>query len=476
MSNVLTNEHGGRRKYFHVALRPLLDYYAVASIVVILAFFGILMVASSSMTWSVLEGASVFGTAMRQAVMVGVGFVAMWLCLRLRPQSIRRSAPWVLIVSVLLLVLVLVPSIGTGLEEVGSQSWIVLGPIRLQPSELAKVAIAVWGSAWLADCPPEKKKIRFIGFIVIALLMLGLILLEKDVGMALAFLVVVGVTLVFAGLDLRYIVFTALATVIGLALAVKNSSGFRSDRISVFKDAFFGRFDDTRGAAFQSYQGYLSLSDGSLFGVGPGQSRAKWFYLPEAKNDFIFAIIGEETGLLGATMVIVLYAALCVLGFRIALRSNNRFLSLLAATLTGSIVIQAFINIGYVIGLWPVTGIQLPLISAGGTSAIITLASMGLLLNCARHEPEAISALQSHGRPWFDRLLMLPEPMVTGVSVREGRGESPRGGGEHEQRDARPSSRRREALTRHSERDRVRRYGEPLTHVRRRPSSHNRQR
>nr|WP_244264012.1 putative peptidoglycan glycosyltransferase FtsW [Corynebacterium ciconiae] len=471
-----TTEEGGRRQYFHVALRPLLDYYAIASIVVILAFFGILMVASSSMTWSVLEGASVFGTAMRQAVMVGVGFVAMWLCLRMRPVSIRCLAPWLLGASIVLLILVLVPGIGTGMEEVGSQSWIVAGPIRLQPSELAKVAIAVWGSSWLADLAPEHKKRRFTVFCGVAAVMLLLILAEKDVGMALAFLVVVGVTLVFAGLDMRFIVFTAIGTLFALGIAVKNSSGFRSDRISVYKDAFFGHFEDTRGAAFQSYQGYLSLSDGSFFGVGPGQSRAKWFYLPEAKNDFIFAIIGEETGLVGATMVIVLYAALCVLGFRTALRSNDRFLSLLAATLTGSIVIQAFINIGYVIGLWPVTGIQLPLISAGGTSAIITLASMGLLLNCARHEPEAISALQSHGRPWFDRLFMLPEPTVTGVSVRQGRGEETRRGVEREQRGAQPNKRRKEALSRHTERDRVRRYGEPVTHVRSRRTSQNRQR
>ncbi|WKD60784.1 Lipid II flippase FtsW [Corynebacterium ciconiae DSM 44920] len=476
MSKVSTTEEGGRRQYFHVALRPLLDYYAIASIVVILAFFGILMVASSSMTWSVLEGASVFGTAMRQAVMVGVGFVAMWLCLRMRPVSIRCLAPWLLGASIVLLILVLVPGIGTGMEEVGSQSWIVAGPIRLQPSELAKVAIAVWGSSWLADLAPEHKKRRFTVFCGVAAVMLLLILAEKDVGMALAFLVVVGVTLVFAGLDMRFIVFTAIGTLFALGIAVKNSSGFRSDRISVYKDAFFGHFEDTRGAAFQSYQGYLSLSDGSFFGVGPGQSRAKWFYLPEAKNDFIFAIIGEETGLVGATMVIVLYAALCVLGFRTALRSNDRFLSLLAATLTGSIVIQAFINIGYVIGLWPVTGIQLPLISAGGTSAIITLASMGLLLNCARHEPEAISALQSHGRPWFDRLFMLPEPTVTGVSVRQGRGEETRRGVEREQRGAQPNKRRKEALSRHTERDRVRRYGEPVTHVRSRRTSQNRQR
>lgn len=485
----------GKLLYRTMRLRPLADYFLIACIVVVLAGLGVLMVTSSSMTWSVLEGASVFGTAARQAVMVALGFVAMWMCVRVRPETIRRAAPWVLGVSIVLLVLVLIDGIGTGLEEVGSQSWIVLGPLRLQPSELGKVAIAIWGSAFLTETAPSRRTgslwesltdtsaKRYGVFLGVAAVMLALILAEHDVGMALAFVVVVGVTLVFAGIDLRWIYSASAAFVVILLIMVKRASGFRSDRITVYKDAFFGHFEDTRGAAFQSYQGFLSLADGSVFGVGLGQSRAKWFYLPEAKNDFIFAIVGEEIGLFGGALVIVLYGALCFLGLRVARRSHNAFLSLLAATLTGSVTIQAFINIAYVIGLAPVTGIQLPLISAGGTSAVITLASMGLLANCARHEPEAVSAMQSYGRPWFDRWLMIPEPGVQpagghSATVRAGHparrasssawmDDSRYGRDAESERFARRGGMRRgDALSAAAQRERTRRYGEPVTHLR----------
>lgn len=396
-----------------VLARPMTDYYMILATVTILAFFGLIMVMSSSMTWSVIDDASPWAITIRQAVMVVAGFVAMWVGLRMNPAHIQRLAPLLLVITAVLLLLVLIPGIGTGKEEVGSQSWIVLGPLRLQPSEVAKVAIAVWGSFYLA---PEVGRAdsrgwssRFATFTAVAGGFLLLIVLQGDIGMAMAYLVVVALVMYFAGVNRRWIFAAAGAVVLGL-LGLASQGGFRSHRFTVYFDALFGHFADTRGHAFQSYQGFLSLADGSLWGVGLGQSRAKWFYLPEAKNDFIFAIIGEELGLWGGTMVIALFAALAFFGVRTALRINNSFLSLLAATLTGGVVVQAFINIAYVIGLAPVTGIQLPMISAGGTSAIITLGSMGLLANCARHEPETVSAMQSFGKPSLDHLLRLPEP------------------------------------------------------------------
>ena len=182
---------------------------------------------------------------------------------------------------------------------------------------------------------------------------------------------------------------------------------------------------DTQGTGFQAYQGFLSLADGGLTGVGIGQSRAKWFYLPEAKNDYIFAIVGEELGLLGGALVIVLFAMLGFFGIRTAMRAQNQFQALMAATLTAGVVGQAFFNIGYVIGLLPMTGVQLPMISAGGTSAIITIASMGLLANVARHEPMQISAMQNYGRPLFDRIFNIPEPDPIDGATRSGRHVAP---------------------------------------------------
>lgn len=394
--------------------RPLTDYIMILCIVVILSCLGVVMVYSSSMTWSLREGGSVWGTAVRQGIMIVLGFFAMWMALMTRPQTIRNLANLILFGSILLLLAVQIPGIGTGKEEVGSQSWIALGPVQFQPSEIAKVAIAIWGAHYLAGKGPvqhwfNNHLMRFGG---VGAFMAFLIFMEGDAGMAMSFVLVVLFMLFFAGIAMGWIAIAGVLIIAGLAVLALGG-GFRSSRFEVYFDALFGNFHDVRGIAFQSYQGFLSLADGSGLGVGLGQSRAKWFYLPEAKNDFIFAIIGEELGLWGGALVIALFAGLLYFGLRTAKKSHDPFLGLMAATLTASVVSQAFINIGYVVGLLPVTGIQLPMISAGGTSAIITLASMGLLISCARHEPETVSAMASYGRPAIDRLLGLREPSST---------------------------------------------------------------
>lgn len=422
MSNATTGRFTKWRADWHRMLEasPGFDYFMIRSIVFLLVGIGAVMVMSSTMTWSVLEGATVWNQALRQFMMIIAGLIAFWIALRTRPDTVRRWTPWLLALSFVLLIAVLIPGIGTGRLEVGSQSWIVLGPLRFQPSELAKVAIALWGATYLADrrhAPSSRLRSPFAFYTVVASVMALLIAWQGDLGMAGNFAIVVGFTLLFAGVDLRVILAAVVVAAVGL-LWVFFSGGFRSNRFHVYFDALFGRFEDTQGVAFQSYQGFLSLADGSVAGVGVGQSRAKWFYLPEAKNDFIFAIIGEELGLWGGALVIILFALLGYFGLRSAFRAQNQFQALMAGALTAGVVSQAFINIGYVVGLLPVTGIQLPMISAGGTSTIITLGSMGLLASVARHEPEAVSAMQSYGRPLFDRLVFLPEPAAPRTSVR----------------------------------------------------------
>ncbi|WP_375167308.1 FtsW/RodA/SpoVE family cell cycle protein [Corynebacterium silvaticum] len=397
--------------------RPLANYYIILSIVGLLVLSGVLMVVASSMTWSLAEGSGVWGSALKQMVMVVIGLVSMWLMLWLPPGVVRRFSTLAMAFTVFLLVLVLIPGFGTGREEVGSQSWIVLGPLRLQPSEVARVMIAVWGAHFFSR-PKFKPTGKWNDYIVYSLfsgVVAVLIAAEGDLGMTVTFSSVVIAMLFFAGVKKTYML-TAAAVIVFGALGMVVGTSFRNDRFTVYFDALLGHFEDTADKAYQSYQGFLSLSDGSLTGVGIGQSRAKWFYLPEARNDFVFAIVGEEWGFVGGAIIIVLFACLLFFGMRTAAKNSNRFLALAAATLATGVSAQAFVNIGYVIGLLPVTGIQLPMISAGGTSAIITLASMGLLANCARHEPEAISAMQSYGRPPIDRLLGLREPNVEGLS------------------------------------------------------------
>lgn len=410
--------------------RPLLDYTVIRTVVLVLAGLGIVMVTSSSMASSFAASSSVWATTLRQGLMVALGLFLFWVMLKVSPEVMRRFADAVMVAAVVLLIIVLIPGIGIGGDEVGSQSWIALGPLRLQPSELARVAIAVWGAKTLANKDyrrPSKPNNGFIAFIAVAALCLGLIAAQRDFGMAVSFAIVAGLILIFAGISKAFIAGAAIVGTISLLVVVFVSGGYRSDRFSVYFDALFGHFDDTRGVAFQSHQGFLSLADGSLLGVGLGQSRAKWFYLPEARNDFIFAVIGEELGLWGGALVIALFALLGYFGLRTARRAQNQFQALMAASLAAGVVSQAFINIGYVVGLLPVTGIQLPMVSAGGTSAVITLASMGVLASIARHEPDAVSAMQNYGRPAFDRFLGIGEPTTPGQSRAARRAESERG-------------------------------------------------
>ncbi len=184
------------------------------------------------------------------------------------------------------------------------------------------------------------------------------------------------------------------------------SAGYRSDRMR----AFFNPGDDPQGIGYQARQALFSLADGGIWGRGLGQSRAKWSYLPNAHNDFIFAIIGEELGFLGCALVLGLFALFVFVGLRIASRSADPFLRLLTAAATTWIIGQALINIGYVVGLLPVTGLQLPLVSAGGSSLAITLMMFGLIASAARHEPEAVAALNAGQDGRFSRLLRLPVP------------------------------------------------------------------
>lgn len=409
--------HNVGERFAQMRVAPLSNYYMILIVVGMLTTLGLVMVMSSSMSMSILETSSAWAQASRQAMMVALGLVAMWVAMKVKLATVRRYSGILLGIAILLLIAVLIPGIGTGLAETGSQSWIVLGPLRLQPSEVARVAIAVWGAAYLSERTKDaaERRRRFFIYGTVAVIMTFLIFAERDLGMGISFFLVAFVMGIFAGMHIKVMLYTVAIGALGV-LALLVGGGFRSARFTVYFDALVGHFADTRGAAFQSYQGFLSLADGSLFGLGLGQSRAKWFYLPEAKNDFIFAIVGEELGLVGASIVVILFCLLGYFGLRTARYSANQFTTLMAATLTTAIVLQAFINMGYVVGLFPVTGIQLPLLSSGGTSAIITLGAMGLLVNCARHEPQAISYMANYGRPSIDHLLFLPEPRMENVN------------------------------------------------------------
>ena len=406
--------------------KPQTNYVVIFTVSILLAGLGLVMVFSSSMVTSRASGGSVYTEFFRQSIIVVVGFFGMWFAMWMRPQTIRKASPYLLFLGIALLIAVLIPGVGVGGDEVGSNSWIRFGGVGIQPSEVGKLALAVWGSASVAQKLNVSRDGKTVlgPMLAIGMGILALVLLQKDLGMMMSLGVVLLALVFFAGLNTRF--FAILLGIVGVVgVSAILAQGYRSARISTWMEALFLRFQDgsTKGDAYQSYQGILSLSDGGLTGLGLGQSRAKWFYLPEATNDFIFAVVGEELGFLGALLVVILFALLGWFGIRTALAHKDPFMRMLAATLTLGVVVQAFINMGYVVGYLPVTGIQLPLISAGGSSAVITLVTMGLLANCARHEPDAVSSMQHEGRPLIDRLLFLPEPqpIVAGSERREER-------------------------------------------------------
>jgi cell division protein FtsW len=334
-----------------------------------------------------------------------VGLFACWLALRLPVWFLRATAFPAFAVTIAMLVAVLIPGIGTLAN--GTRGWFVVGGLSMQPSELTKIAFIVWGSHLLAARRMERASLRemLIPLIPAAVIALALIVSQPDLGQTVSLGIILLALLWFAGLPLKVFVSSLLAAITAAAvLAV--SAGYRSDRVRSWLDPSA----DAQGAGYQARQAKFALANGGVFGDGLGQGTAKWNYLPNAHNDFIFAIIGEELGFIGAFGLLCLFGLFAYTGMRIAKRSADPFLRLLTATATAWVIGQVFINVGYVVGLLPVTGIQLPLISAGGTSTATTLFMIGLMTNAARHEPDAVAALRAGQNDRMNRLLRLPLP------------------------------------------------------------------
>jgi cell division protein FtsW len=304
-----------------------------------------------------------------------------------------------------MLVLVLIPGIGK--EANGSRGWFVIAGFSMQPSELAKIAFAIWGAHLLAARRMERASLRemLIPLVPAAVIALALIVAQPDLGQTVSLGIILLGLLWYAGLPLR-VFLSSLIAVIASAAVLAVSEGYRSDRVQ----SWLNPGADTQGSGYQARQARFALANGGVFGDGLGQGTAKWNYLPNAHNDFIFAIIGEELGFVGAVALLCLFGLFAYTGMRIARRSADPFLRLLTSTATLWVLGQVFINVGYVVGLLPVTGLQLPLISAGGTSTATTLLIIGIMANAARHEPEAVAALRAGREDRVNRLLRLPLP------------------------------------------------------------------
>lgn len=381
--------------------RPMTSLHLILAIFALMLGIGLLMVLSSSAVTSYRNLGSSFSVFTNQAIYAAVGLLGFFGAQYIPVKVLKSFSLLAVIVSIALLVAVLVPGVGALVN--GARSWIRIGGFQFQPSEIAKLALLLWMAQVLAARRSTlgSPKALLIPVLPVFALMAALIMMQPDLGTTVSLGIVFFAVLFFAGAP--WWMFASLAGV-GVAgvfyLAV--SADYRLARMLSFINP-----EDHPTSSYQLLQSLYGMGNGGWFGVGLGQSRAKWSYLPNADSDFIFAIIGEELGFIGTALVIALFALLAYTGLRIARRNSDPFVKIVASAATVWLVGQACINIGYVVGLLPVTGIPLPMISAGGTSLLITMAVFGLLANFARREREAEIALAAAGGSRVARFLGL---------------------------------------------------------------------
>jgi cell division protein FtsW len=379
----------------------------------LLLTIGLVMVFSASSIEAALADEPAWAPGVKQVILAVVGLGAMVVALRLPAGFLRRWSPIALIAVVVLLLLVLVPGIGVKLN--GARQWINLGFTDFQPSELGKLVFALWGAHVLAL---RERYLTTTSLMVPVLPVFGilslLLIVEPDFGAVVSLgLVLIGL-LWAGGMPVRWFGWFLAAGAVLIAVMVKVAP-YRMARITAFLDPFA---DPTDGG-YQAIHGLYALATGGLWGVGLGNSAMKWNLLPHAESDYIFAIIGEELGFLGCLVVVTLYGVLAYAGFRIARRAADRFIQLASVAITVWLVGQAAMNMGYVVGLLPVTGVQLPLISAGGTSLVLTLFIVGLLARFALSEPAAIESERQRRRGRLARLFLpVPKSAVDPVRPR----------------------------------------------------------
>jgi cell division protein FtsW len=377
--------------------RPLTSYHILLGATGLLLVLGLLMVLSASSVLSLRANGNSYTIFIRQLIWVGVGLPMAYVASRMTPRHFRMLSYVALLGSVFLLVLTYIPGLGVGVN--GNTNWLNLGgPLQIQPSEFAKLALVMW----CADLYARKDKLltqwkhMLVPMVPVCGLVIALVVGQHDLGTALVLMAVMIGMIWIVGAPTR--LFIAAIVVIGaIATYFVNAEKYRMERVTSFLDPFA----DPTAVGWQASHSFYALSTGGWWGVGIGNSRQKWGNLPEAHTDFIFSVIGEELGLVGSLTVLALFLTLAYAGVRIATRNTQPFVRYAAAGITIWIMAQTLVNLGAVIGLLPIVGIPLPLLSYGGSALLPTLIAIGMLLSFAKAEPGAQAALKESRRPRF---------------------------------------------------------------------------
>jgi cell division protein FtsW len=365
--------------------RPATPYYLLLGASVLLLVLGVVMVFSASSVTAFAFLGSSLAIVTKQAMWVLIGLPLMWLAARLPVRAWRILAYFGMAASLALLVLVAV----AGTTVNGNRNWLDFGgPFRIQPSELAKLSLVLWGADLLArkERLLDQWKHLLVPVVPVGGGVIGLVLLGGDLGTAVILAAILGTLLYVAGAPLRLFVGALVPVALFVAWMI-NSHSYRMARIT---DWLHPERADPLGTGLQALHGKFALASGGWWGVGLGGSKEKWGDLPEAHTDFIFAIIGEELGLVGTLAVLSLIGAVGYAGLRVAAGATDPFVRLSAAGVTAWLLVQALVNIGAVLGLLPIMGVPLPLVSYGGSALVPTMLGIGLLLSFARPRRGAV--------------------------------------------------------------------------------------
>jgi cell division protein FtsW len=374
--------------------RPLTSYYLLLGASALLLTIGLIMVLSSSSVYSYTnnDGDS-YAIVKRQLMWVVLSLPLAWLATRLPHSLIRRLSPIALLVSMLLLALTRVP--GLGVTRNGQTNWLALGPLQLQPSEFAKLAVIIWAAHVYAN---KQRRLHELHHLLVPVvpglaLVTGLVLLQRDLGTALVLFAIALAMLWVVGAPMK--LFALGVSVIGVgAFWMATTNDNRRQRLLSFMDPF----KDYHDSGWQPAHGLYALSSGEIFGQGIGASRQKWGTLPEAHTDYIFAVLGEELGLIGGLLVLGLFLTIAYAAIRVATTTTDPFVRYVSFGVTVWLLGQMIINVGMVLALLPVIGIPLPLVSYGGSALLPSLVALGLLIGFARSQPEAARALAARKR------------------------------------------------------------------------------
>ena len=347
--------------------------------VILLSIFGVIMIYSSSYIWAEYKFGDSFRYVKLQSIFLLIGIFLMIFISRINYRLYYKYAFIIFFICLILLILVLIPGIGK--IRNGSRSWFGIGSLGIQPSEFMKLGLLILVSKYLSN--NDKNIKSFFKGILPVLMVLGLvfllIMLQPDFGTGMIIIVSILALLFVSGANMKFFFSIGIIGIIGIIFLILIAP-YRMDRITSFLDPW----SDPLGTGFQIIQSLYAIGPGGLFGLGFLNSRQKHFYLPEPQTDFIFSIISEELGMLGILIVSFFFISILICGFNIAINSKNLFAKYLAFGITFQILFQTIMNLMVVIGMIPVTGVTLPFLSYGGSSLLITLCSVGILLNISR--------------------------------------------------------------------------------------------